>query len=337
MNDDYNSGVTDLEVKPPATPPSAKPRVRHRQWGGAALGLLLGLGGLFAGRLGHLWPAFDVFSQFGAQFVFVVFAFAIATFMPRFKAMIGVILATCMVIAYGAWPHLVSHPLAKGPYPLAQGEHAFRFAHFNTREINRNNDAMVTEIERLAPDVMSLIEFDPRKLPMLQKLRQDYPYQYVCHGVADCNLAIISKFPILAIAAKTRWEGPPLISVRLGGALNGLTVYAVHTTRFPHSRAQLAQINALARRLEGEVGPVVVMGDFNATPFSRITTTLEAASGLNRLTQLPTWPSRLGLPQLAIDHVFASDGIRVLADQQIGDNAGSDHYPIVVTLGITPN
>jgi endonuclease/exonuclease/phosphatase family metal-dependent hydrolase len=55
---------------------------------------------------------------------------------------------------------------------------------------------------------------------------------------------------------------------------------------------------------------------------------------MNRLTRLPTWPSTIEVPQLAIDHVFASQGIRVLAPQQIGKAAGSDHYPIVMTLGV---
>jgi len=55
---------------------------------------------------------------------------------------------------------------------------------------------------------------------------------------------------------------------------------------------------------------------------------------MNRLTELPTWPSAVELPQLAIDHIFATQGIRVLAKQQIGKPAGSDHYPIVMTLGV---
>ena len=125
-----------------------------------------------------------------------------------------------------------------------------------------------------------------------------------------------------------------MISARMEGPLQGLTVYGVHTTRFPHSRAQLHQVDALVRHLESASGKMIMMGDFNATPFSRVTGIVEQGLGMNRLTELPTWPSAVELPQLAIDHIFATQGIRVLAKQQIGKPSGSDHYPIVMTLGV---
>jgi endonuclease/exonuclease/phosphatase family metal-dependent hydrolase len=52
---------------------------------------------------------------------------------------------------------------------------------------------------------------------------------------------------------------------------------------------------------------------------------------------LPSWPARLGLPQLAIDHVFVSSGIGVLADQRILPNSGSDHQPIAIEIAIPRN
>ena len=335
MKSKINPGAVDLEVQND-NDPKLKPRIRHREWGGAFFGLLFGLVGLAAGRLGQLYPAFDVFSQFGAQFIAIVFAFAFATFMPRFKAFIGIILSILLVLIYGAWPIYFSGDVTKGPFMLSTGEKVIRVAHFNTYIPNKNFAATAKEIARLDADVVTLIEFDVEKLPVLAALRVQYPFQYACHNIEYCDLAIISKQPILAVSANSNWEGPPYICARLGGTLNGITVYGVHTTRFPHSRAQLTQISALTKLLEGQTDDLIVMGDFNATPFSRITSTLETGAGLSRLTQMPTWPTTYGLPQLAIDHVFASQGFRVLADQQIGNAAGSDHFPIVMTLGFTP-
>jgi endonuclease/exonuclease/phosphatase (EEP) superfamily protein YafD len=37
---------------------------------------------------------------------------------------------------------------------------------------------------------------------------------------------------------------------------------------------------------------------------------------------------------LAIDHIFISDGFRVVGNQQIGRNAGSDHFPILATVAL---
>ena len=107
-----------------------------------------------------------------------------------------------------------------------------------------------------------------------------------------------------------------------------------HTIRFPHSRAQFRQVAALVRKIETIPGHTIVMGDFNATPYSRITGAVSEQTGLVRLTGLPSWPSRLELPQVAIDHIFASPELRQTESEQIGNAAGSDHYPVTVKLAV---
>lgn len=311
-------------------------RRRHRQWNGAILGVLFGLAGLLAGRLGHLYADFDVFAQFGAQFLSIVAGFALGCVAPRYKAIAGLALSIAFIAAYSAWPHMVSRTMAAGPYTLEQSERAIRVAHFNTYAANQDNDAIAAEILRLDPDVMTLVEFGTERIPVLSKVASRYPYHYSCDDIPNCYIAIISKYPLEAAMGKGNWEGPPMLMARLGGDLKGLTVYGVHTIRFPHSRAQLRQIQGLVHEFGGESGALLVMGDFNATPFSRLPALLEQGGGLTRVTNLPTWSARFGMPQLAIDHIFIGDGLRVLAKEQIGNAAGSDHYPVVMTLGFKP-
>jgi endonuclease/exonuclease/phosphatase (EEP) superfamily protein YafD len=334
--------ITDLDpnlvlVDPHEKPSEKKPPRRHNEWGGALLGLLGGVGGLLAGRLGQLWPAFDVFAQFGAQFLFGTIAFVIATFMPRRKAFYGILLTGLFCLSYGLWPHYLSSDLQRGPYVLAEGEKPLRVAHFNMFSPNEDVKAIEDEILRLSADVITLIEFTDNKLPLLTALRAAYPYQFECNDLPACHLAILSKFPLRNPDAKALWKGPPMIRATLAaGPAEGVTIIGVHTTRFPHSRAQLTQARGLVEHLEGLSGEIVMMGDFNATPYSRVTSTIEEGLGLTRLTHLPTWPASVDIPQLAIDHIFASPSFRILAEQQIGKPAGSDHYPIIMTLGFTP-
>jgi endonuclease/exonuclease/phosphatase (EEP) superfamily protein YafD len=320
--------------------PADKPlprKLRHKQWSGAMLGLLIGVGGLVAGRLGHLYPHFDVFAQLGAQFVAMVIAFSIALFMVRYKGLIGVVLTTAMLIAYGAWPHLASAHLQQGPYILSAGERVLRVAHFNTYTNNGNSQAIANEVLRLDADVATLIEMnDAKKKAVLTLLKARYPHNFDCTGVDYCDMVIVSKYPIMSAGGMSLWEGPPIIKAVLGGEMTGVTVVGVHTTRFPFSNAQLSQIRALVKKLDEMPGKLVVIGDFNATPFSRITQTLEQGASLMRVTELPTWPTLIALPQLAIDHAFISRDFRVVGNQQIGEAAGSDHYPIVLTLAFKP-
>jgi endonuclease/exonuclease/phosphatase (EEP) superfamily protein YafD len=308
-------------------------KLRHRQWGGAAVGLLLGLGGLIAGRLGQLYPHFDVFAQFSVQFMAAVAGFAIAIFFTRFKTFIGIALTLALLVLYGAWPHVVSSPLLTGPFAMQSDEKLLRVAHFNTLAVNLKYAAIAAEVLRIDADVVSLIEMNfEKKVAVLPALKAVYPYSYDCAGTEYCELVIVSKYPIVSADGNGHWVGAPYARVVLGGAMTGVTFVGVHTTRFPQSRAQLKQVHELVRKLENVTGDLIVMGDFNATPYSRITTTLEQGANVKRLTDLPTWPTHMQLPQLAIDHAFASKNFRVIGNQQIGEAAGSDHYPIVLTL-----
>jgi endonuclease/exonuclease/phosphatase (EEP) superfamily protein YafD len=81
-------------------------------------------------------------------------------------------------------------------------------------------------------------------------------------------------------------------------------------------------------------GKVVVLGDFNATPFSRILAMIVHKSDLRRITSLPSWPTYAELPQLAIDHIFLSRDVRVLQQPRIGRPSGSDHYPLTAVIGV---
>ena len=324
----------------PAAAVEAPPEKKKRKRGGGRiecdLGLLLGVGGLAASRLGQLWIAFDVFSQFTLQFGVVVAAFAIGRFLPRARLFAAFLLVICGLLAIGVWPHVASRSPRIADVVKA-GERAFKVASFNSWYDNEQVELVRGEIERLDADVITLIEFGPNKHGLLKQLAQRYPYQAQCFAVDYCHMAILSKFPLANFESRVNWEGAPMIMAKLGPEFGGLTVIGVHTIRFPHSRAQYRQVKGLAGLIETIPGAKLVMGDFNATPFSRITATIANQTGLRRLTSLPTWPARFGLPQVSIDHIFVSEGIRVVEEERIGEPAGSDHYPITMTLAVPAN
>jgi endonuclease/exonuclease/phosphatase (EEP) superfamily protein YafD len=319
-------------------PEDNKPlRLRHRQWSGVVVGLLIGIGGLTAGRLGHLYPHFDVFSQFGLQFLAICLAFICAVFFSRFKTLVGIVFTIALLALYSAWPHMVSSELQDRIFKIATGEQQLRIAHFNTYKNNLDYEAIAAEILRLDADVVGLLEMsNAKKNAILPKLLEKYPYQSDCLQKQHCDQAIVSKIPFGITAAQSLWDGPPYVMIKLGSNFSEVSIYSVHTTRFPHSRAQLKQINGLIKLLGNDPGQKIVMGDFNATVFSRVLSTLEKGAALQRITDLPTWPATYQMPQLAIDHIFISEGFRVVGNQQIGMSVGSDHYPIIATVALRP-
>jgi endonuclease/exonuclease/phosphatase family metal-dependent hydrolase len=137
-------------------------------------------------------------------------------------------------------------------------------------------------------------------------------------------------------------RGALLAEVVIGG--RRLQVLNTHLGLVPHE--QRAQAVALAgpewiggahRR-----DPLIVLGDFNATPrysaYRTLTGVLADArrsGGAQRAS--PTFPSRF--PVLAIDHVFVSPGIAVHAVRAVSAplaRAASDHLPLIVDFSLEP-
>ena len=310
-------------------------RKKRRRSGTAEclLGVAVGVTGLILSRAGHLWVGFDVFSQLTLHFAIIAVAFAIGLILPRGRRMVSLLLVLAGVVALGAWPHVAS----LSPRVLAEpaaGERALRVASFNTLWINEDVEKVRAEIERLDADIVTLLEMSPAKRGLLAQLKLRYPYQADCFASDYCNLAILSKLPIVEREGRSGGEGPPYILARLGAEAGGLSVVGVHTIRFPHSRAQFRQAEAIGAFLEKLPGHKLVMGDFNATPFSRIPGVVEVRGNLRRITYLPSWPATFGLPQIAIDHIFISPGVRQLEAARIGEAAGSDHYPVTARIAV---
>lgn len=310
-------------------------RKKRRRAGTAEclLGVAVGVTGLILSRAGHLWVGFDVFSQLTLHFAIIALAFAIGFVLPRGRRLVALLLVLAGVVALGAWPHIAS----RSPHALAEaqaGERALRVASFNTLWINEDAARVRAEIERIDADIVTLIEMSPAKRGLLADLRSRYPYQAECFAADYCRIAILSKLPIVDSEGRGTWEGPPFIRAKLGPEAGGLTVIGVHTIRFPHSRAQFRQANAIGALIEKLPGHKLVMGDFNATPFSRIPQVVEVRGNLRRITHLPSWPATFGLPQIAIDHIFISPALRQLEAARIGEAAGSDHYPVMARIAV---
>lgn len=313
---------------------SEKPKKKlHHDWHGASIALFFGILGVVGARLGYLWIGFDVISQFEFQSIMLAAAAVLGLAVPRYKGLVTSIFFVIFVTAYGMWPHVASAIRAPSVTAIA-GEHNLKVASFNTLYTNQDNAGIVTSVLNMNADVTTLIEMGVNKNQVLEALKSNYPYQAGCQANDECEMAIISKFPLTNIVSKGMWVGSPLIQATVDIGNGPITILGVHTTRFPHFRAQFTQVKELIKYVETIHGHVVMMGDFNSTPFSRVNKTISVALGFKRLTNLPTWPATFNFSQFAIDHIFVSSGIRAASGEQIGDNAGSDHYPVTLTLGI---
>jgi endonuclease/exonuclease/phosphatase family metal-dependent hydrolase len=128
--------------------------------------------------------------------------------------------------------------------------------------------------------------------------------------------------------------------------IDGVELHVINTHLGLVPREQRFQALALTGRewlgAKRPIAPLILVGDFNATPFAAAYRTLASSlTDARRLAPfaraLPTFPSRM--PILAIDHIFVSAGVRVQGARTALDplsRSASDHIPLIVDFRLDP-
>ncbi|MGF1524404.1 MAG: endonuclease/exonuclease/phosphatase family protein [Leptolyngbyaceae cyanobacterium] len=211
--------------------------------------------------------------------------------------------------------------------------------------------AAVTERVRSYPvDILGLVEPLQEQAAELRENVQDlYPHYY---RATEGGLSLFSRYPIAE--AITDSLGTPSYSLFAIVEVEGNPVRVVVThLRAPGSRIYFADrnrtMNALANYGAQQQMTTVIMGDFNATSWSRYFQSFLRTSGLRSVNLghglNPTWfydevgrslnrtEEVLLFLKIPIDHIVVSQNISV--DQVITPSSGvSDHRPLIAKLRI---
>jgi endonuclease/exonuclease/phosphatase (EEP) superfamily protein YafD len=208
-------------------------------------------------------------------------------------------------------------------------------------------------------DIIGLVEVTPAWRPALAPLYAKYPYRVDCFDLdPECQTAVLSKLPIEKPIAGRVWKATPIVA---GGEIlwNGqpITVLTTHWFRplkrsdespwgaddaarsaylaegLPVSR-QAGQAGQFAKYLNRQPRDLIVMGDLNSAPWSRVQSAFRAKTGLdNQAGWGASWPSFLPWPlRLPIDHILAR-GHLVVTKFETGPRTESDHFPVVAEIG----
>ena len=213
------------------------------------------------------------------------------------------------------------------------GLRELRVMSFNTWLWNKEQDVIRVEIERQDPDIVFLAEVTSHDIRLSKELLAQFPFQYPEKRQRGQHLLLMSRYPLQDVEGRGVWTGPAYLQGSLGPEWGNLTLLGTHTLRAPRVRAQWNQINAIAQHISTISHPRFVFGDFNASPYSHMVWQFAGITGMTRRSVLPTWPATWpGLPQVAIDHMFADDKLRFPDGVLAGRYAGSDHLPIVARV-----
>ncbi len=186
-----------------------------------------------------------------------------------------------------------------------------------------------------APDIVVTQETTRRWAAELDKLDPLLPYRRL-PGPGD-DLAILSRHPFeMAELAGIRTHGTLAMAMMSVGHRR-IDLMALHASVPTHPAWQQARdtmLDDIARFAWRTRHPLIVAGDFNATPWNRSMRRLVRESPLRHAPGFwrPTWtayaPHWMGIP---IDHVLAATDCRVV-DRRVGPDIGSDHRPVIATV-----
>jgi endonuclease/exonuclease/phosphatase (EEP) superfamily protein YafD len=222
--------------------------------------------------------------------------------------------------------------------------------------LNRNtrHDAVARLVLAEQPDLVAFQEYtESWHAHLFQALGGRYPY--VLHETREDSFgaALYSRLPIergetrvpighTELQGAGRVEVPALRAELVHGGRR-IAFYNIHLLppdTPAYLRVQQRQYGDLARLLPRERGPVLVMGDFNWTQFSRCHAGMKALGLEEGHAQAGagtgnTWPSdglRRFLPGVRIDHLYLGGGL-CCVEHRTGPRVGSDHLPLIARVG----
>lgn len=296
--------------------------------------LLLAAGCVFGTALAQLGDRFwlaELASHFPVQAL--IAAFVALPMMARDGRYVWVVLLLTAALL-NARPLLTY--LEQDGIPTESG--GIQFAAVNLLGTNRDTSRFERWLSDEKPHVVAVAELQHRHSENLASLSSIYADRSLHPRHDNFGIGLLSRFPILQSQHFPLGGDTPAISAEIQTPSGAITVIAVHL-RPPISPSQAAkrnrQLAALAERASARGHPIVILGDFNTTPYSpklqallREGDLIDASWGRGISY---TWPRGVPLFRIPIDLCLVSDEFEVL-DQNLGPTIGSDHWPLITSL-----
>jgi len=307
-------------------------------WAWALIGVAVGSGRVLA----HDSHLFLVVANCLSLYIYApaVIVFPIAVWKSRHYLAIA---SGLLVVAQLVWVAPDFFPAQRTE--VVAGSPSLRVFSANLYMDNKSPEGTVDEINACDPDVILLQEFSPIWQRTLSRsgIMDKYPHT-VMHSREDSfGAAVLSKQPFLE---KTVWiiGEVPIISVGIQWQGSPIRIYNWHPLpprTFEYFKIWNNQYHELLQRLSRETGPVLLIGDFNATQHNLwmkrlLSSGYQSAhiqTGRGYAVTYPNGTSRV--PPIRLDHALSSK--HFLCEQiREGIGHGSDHKPLIVDFVLLP-
>lgn len=281
----------------------------------------------------------DVLANFRAQYVVALALLGLIVAMSKWRktgyAILGVALVNLVVVL----------PLYIGsPADARVGGDSIRVMNFNLLSTNQQYSEVIDYIRAVDPDLVMLHEASRPWEVAIESSELDYEIiRPRSENLIFGTLVLVRGEDVTAVSHGFAATAPR--AVVLDYTPHGwevpLSVLGTHPLApTDEERADLrdAQLAFAGEWAAEQNGAFMIVGDFNATPWSwpfrRLRDTADLRSSQKGFGLQPSFPSTSNLLlRVPIDHLLHSEAIEVTA-RQLGPALGSDHFPLVVDLQV---
>ncbi len=310
--------------------------------------LLVFMGGLFVcvtflSFLGAYWWFAEILSSFRVQFAIGGGALLLILTVQRCRPSLvgGVLLA----LSANIFP-LTAYWAPGSAYASQHQGGQFRLMALNLHHAHADLDALEKVVEDEAPSFLVLTEFTFREREVLERMGSHFKYVRMTPDVGSFGIMLFSQKPIRSIEISTvkNTKSPVLTALICPDESSDETCFRIISLHAPRpgpwgqsdKRDAVLKLTSF-KAAEQNNGAVLVVGDFNLTPwspvFSEILETGKLSDSAYSSGLVPTWLSRIPAFGLSIDHILYGNAFTVSA-YRVGPDVGSDHYPLIADLNL---
>lgn len=212
---------------------------------------------------------------------------------------------------------------------------------------NRQAHKLIALVKHHQPDVLVTLESDQWWQDQLSSIEADYPYTVKCPLDNLYGMHVYSRLPMddTSLCYLVEEDVP---SVHTTLTLANGTIVRVHflhpappsPTENTESSERDAEIEIVGRSVAESDMPVIVTGDLNDVAWSKTTRLFRKVSGLldPRVGRgvFCTFHADYAFLRWPLDHIFHSKHFTLCSMQRL-PSIGSDHFPLLTTLALTPD
>lgn len=325
---------------PPESPRAKRSGFLRRRLGGVAEAVtVLLVAATAAGLFGSLHWILDLCAHFRMQGAVAGFILGAALFLLR-RSRFATLAFACGAIHFSFLVpfYLEGARAGDGDRPGPDLVIKAMLSNVNTRRGSPESVGRWIEME--SPDLLVLQEIDEGWVERLGPVLVAYPHRVVRARDDNFGIGIFSRLPMST--SSTHFLEPASVPVLVAGIeVDGRSVQVIAAHPLPPIGPRYARDRdrflAWLPGLVDSTAPNLLLGDLNTTRWGHAFRRLLAESGLRDSSEgsgwQPTWPVEPSFLRIPIDHCLHSPDLAIVS-RRIGPDVGSDHFPLVIEVGI---